>query len=125
VDVESPHHLERLRGQPEVKAALLRLHASPEAPEARFERAPRNEAYWPPLLTLDRQVVGAGMPRYLQEDLTCYGRPCWILCVPLAESSGSPYAVAVTAADGAAAEVLADLLRDVTHDYWYGSYFFK
>ena len=42
MDAESPKHLERLRDQPEIKAALLQRRAVTAATEARFERAAKN-----------------------------------------------------------------------------------
>ncbi len=45
MDVRSPEHLERLRDQPEIKAALLRFRPEADAFEARFERASKNTLY--------------------------------------------------------------------------------
>ena len=45
MDAESPKHLERVRDQPEIKAALLQrraVTAATAATEARFERAAKN-----------------------------------------------------------------------------------
>ncbi len=124
MDAEQPHHLERFRGRPEIKAALLREGPTPSSTEARFERASKNSAYWPAILALSSRFLAAGRSEAVQEPLEVYGRPCWLLSAILG-SGGGPFAIAVTAADGASIETLRDLLLDVSHDYWFGSYFWK
>jgi hypothetical protein len=124
VDVESPKHLERLRDQPEVKAALLRFRAG-SAADVAFERAPKNSLYRSALEELLDRFDTAAPALELQEACVVYGRPCWLLATTLSASPQSPLAVAVVAADGASVDVLLELLRSVSHDYWFGSYFFK
>jgi hypothetical protein len=123
MDVESPEHLERLRDQPEIKAVLLRERPAAEASECRFERSAKNKDYWPPIEALAASVVASGHVDEACTSLTVYGRPCWLLATAL--NPVGPYAIAVTAADGASVDDLAALLRKVTHDYWFGSSFFK
>lgn len=124
MDAELPHHLERFRSQPEIKAVLLRLGPLPGHSEARFERSSKNLDYWPAIQALSTRFLTAGRSEAVQEPVEIYGRPCWLLAAALG-SGGGPYAVAVTAADGAPVETLRELLLDVSHDYWYGSYFWK
>lgn len=124
MDAELPHHLERFRTRPEIKAVLLRLGPSPGHSEARFERTGKNPDYWPAILALYARFVAAGRSETVQEPVEVYGRPCWLVSAPLG-SSGGPFAIAVTAADGAPVETLRELLLDVAHDYWHGSYFWK
>ena len=124
MDVESPEHLERLRSQPEVKAAVLRL-GSDSTDEVRFERSSKNSLYWPPIEGLLDRFASTGYVFPLQEACVVYGRPCWLLATRLASSARAPFAVAVVAADGAPVEVLLELLQRVSGDYWFGSYFFK
>ncbi|MGH8675846.1 MAG: hypothetical protein ACREVG_16250 [Burkholderiales bacterium] len=123
MDVESPKHLERLRDQPEIKAALLREEPAADAAECRFERSARNSAYWPPIEALAASILATGRVEELCQPVTVYERSCWVIATAL--DPRGPYAVAVTAADGAALEELVTVLRKVTHDYWHGSYFFK
>ena len=125
MDIESPEHLERLGDQPEIKAALLREGPAPEATEARFERAAKNRLYWPPIETLSTRFLAAGRSEEIRESVELYGRPCWLLATRIAESTEAPYAIAVAAADGAPVDALLALLREVSHDYWHGSSFFK
>jgi len=125
MDVQSPEHLERLRDQIAFKAALLRRHPDPAVGEARFERSPKNTHYWPPIEQLAAHFAASGLVQETLEEHTLYGRPCWLLATSLAPSPNSPYAIAVAAADSAPPDALLSLLRDVTHDYWYGSSFFK
>ena len=125
MDVESPKHLERLRDQPEFKAALLRLQPTPTATEARFERAAKNTLYWPPIEKLSARFLANGRSEEIRETRSFYGRPCWLLAIALAEAPDAPYSIAVAAADGASVDVLVALLQDVSADYWHGSYFFK
>src|SRR5688572_11852081 len=125
MDVESPKHLERLRDQPELKAALLRFQPTPTATEARFERAAKNTLYWPPIEKLSARFLETGRSEDIREARLFYGRPCWLLAITLAQSPDAPYTIAVAAADGAPLDVLVALLRAVSDDYWYGSYFFK
>ena len=124
MDVESPKHLERLRDQPEVKAALLRFGAG-SAADVRFERAARNSLYWSPIQELVDGLDATAPVRELQQACVVYGRPCWLLATALSSSAQAPLTLAVVAADGAAVDVLIELLRSVSHDYWFGSYFFK
>ena len=124
MDVESPKHLERLRDQPEVKAALLRFRAH-SASDVRFERAAKNSLYRSAIQELLDRLDTPAPVLELQEACVVYGRPCWLLATALSSSAQAPLALAVVAADGAAAEVLFALLRSVSHDYWFGSYFFK
>ncbi|MCE9658420.1 MAG: hypothetical protein K8R60_07660 [Burkholderiales bacterium] len=124
MDVESAEHLERLRCQPEVKAALLRLAADSPA-EARFERAARNSLYRAAIQGLVDRFAATGFVLPLQEECVIYGRPCWLLATSLASSPQAPYAIAVVAADGAPVEALLELLHGVSRDYWFGSTFFK
>ena len=124
MDVESSEHLERLRSQPEVKAALLRLGGD-SADEARFERASRNSHYWSAIQGLVDRFAATGRVLPLQEECVVYGRPCWLLATSLSSSPQAPYAIAVVAADGTPVEALLELLHSVSHDYWFGSTFFK
>ncbi|HEX2830598.1 MAG TPA: hypothetical protein VHP37_29945 [Burkholderiales bacterium] len=124
MDVESPEHLERLRGQPEVKAAALRFGPD-SAAEVRFERASRNALYWPPIQGVLDRIASTGCVAPLQQECVVYGRPCWLLATSLASSPQAPFAVAVVSADGAPVEVLLELLKRVSYDYWFGSHFFK
>ena len=123
MDVESPVHLERLRDQPEIKAALLRERPDAEASECRFERSAKNNAYWPPIEDFAASVRAGARVDEACRPVTIYGRSCWLLATAL--HPVGPYAIAVTAADGASVEDLVALLRKVTHDYWFGSSFFK
>ena len=125
MDVESPKHLERLRDQPEIKAALLRFQPAPTATEVRFERAAKNTLYWPPIEELAARFLAMGRGEEIRETQDFYGRPCWLLAVTLARSPDAPYTIAVAAADGVPVDALVALLQDVSHDYWHGSYFFK
>ena len=123
MDVESPRHLERLRDEPEIKAALLRERPAAGASECRFERSARNDAYWPPIEELAASVLASARVDEACRPVTIYGRSCWLLATAL--NPIGPYAIAVTAADGASVEDLVAVLRQVTHDYWFGSSFFK
>ena len=125
MDVESPKHLQRLRDQPEFKAALLRSQPAPTATEARFERAAKNTLYWPPIEKLSARFLATGRSEEIRETHHFYGRPCWLLAIVLGQPPDASYTIAVAAADGAPLDVLVALLQDVTHDYWHGSYFFK
>ena len=125
MDVESPKHLERLRDQPEIKAALLRFQPTPTATEVRFERAAKNTLYWPPIERLAERFLAMGRGEEVRETRDFYGRPCWLLAVTLAQSADAPYTIAVAAADGTPVDALVALLQDVSHDYWHGSSFFK
>lgn len=124
MDVQSPSHLERLRDQPEVKVALLRFPGS-GGNEVRFERSPKNTLYRDAIQPLADRFAAAGAVTGLREDALIYGRPCWLLAASLGPSSQSPAFIAVVAADGAPPEDLLALLQSVSHDYWYGSSFFK
>ncbi len=125
MDVESPEHLERLRELPQIKFALLRLRAG-SPPEIRFERSARNTAYGPPVEALAADFIAARQPRELCTHIEVYGRPCWLIATLLVPRTDSPYAIAIAAADdGADLETLVGRLRQVCHDYWYGSTFFK
>jgi len=123
MDVESPKHLERLRDQPEIKAALLRERPMAEASECRFERSAKNRDYWPPIEALAARIGAGGRIDEACTSLTVYGQPCWLIVTAL--DPRGPYAIAMTAADAAPAMELGAVLRKVTHDYWYGSTFFK
>lgn len=125
MDAESPIHLERLRDRPEYKVAMLRLRIAAGRDEVRFDRAPRNTSYWPPLLALLERLQQAGAPAEMREPIEVYGRPCVLISTTLAPSATSPCALAVVATDGEPVEELADRLRDVCNDYWNGSYFWK
>ena len=125
MDIESPDHLERLRNQSEIKAALLRPWIAHDAKEARFERAAKNRLYWPPIANLSRRFLDAGRAEEVCEGLQLYGRPCWLLACVLAPSPDAVYVIALVGADGAPVDLLQALLRDVCRDYWHGSYFFK
>jgi hypothetical protein len=125
VDIESPQHLERLRDQPEIKAALLRSWMALDAREVRFERAAKNRLYWPPIENLSRRFLDAGCAERVCDGQQIYGRPCWLLANVLAPSPNAAYVIALASADGAPLDVLQALLREVCHDYWHGSYFFK
>ena len=125
MNVESPEPLERLRGQPEIKAALRRFRAESPAAEARFERASKNALYWPAIESLAHRFGSLGHPRPVQEAHHFYGRPCWLLAVVLDPSADAPFTIAVAAADGAPVETLTALLQSVSRDHWFGSYFFK
>ena len=123
MDVESPKHLERLRDQPEIKAALLRERPVVDASECRFERSARNNAYWPPIEDFAAGVLASARVDEACRPVTIYSRSCWLLATAL--NPVGPYAIAVTAADGASLEELVAVLRKVTDHYWNGSYFFK
>lgn len=125
MDSESPTHLERLRDLPQIKVALLRLRATAPSRDARFERSARNALYWEPVETLATQLVAAQTPRELCTPVTLYGRPCWLICTALAAAPDSPYAIAVVSSEGVELAGVVEHLRNVTRDYWYGSYFFK
>lgn len=125
MDVESPEHLERLRARPEYKVAMVRMGIADGHAEARFDRAPRHADYWPPLLALLDRLQHLGAPIETCEPVEVYGRPCWLLATALVATPTSPCALAVVAADGEPAEELAERLRDVCHNHWYGSYFWK
>ena len=123
MDVESPEHLERLRDQPEIKAVLLRQRPVADASECRFERSAKNKDYWPPIEALAASIAASGRVDEASTSLTIYGRPCWLLATAL--NPVGPYAIAVTAADGASVEDLVAVLQTVTDHYWFGSSFFK
>ncbi len=123
MDVESPEHLEHLRAQPEIKAALLRERPVAGASECRFDRSAKNRDYWPPIEALAAGISAVGRIDEACTPLTVYGRSLWLIVTAL--DPAGPYAIAVTSADGAPREMLAAVLRKVTHDYWYGSSFFK
>lgn len=125
MDVQSPDHLHRLQAQPDVKVALLRLRPTPQSDEIRFERSPKNSAYWLPVTALDAQITRKGSVDETRECLDIYERPCWLIATALAPLPNSPYVVAIAAADGADINALVKLLQAVCHDYWHGSYFFK
>ena len=125
MDAESPEHLERLRDQPEVKVALLRLLPDSIEPEARFERASKNALYWPAVNCLASRFLSVGYAEEVREEREFYGRPCWLLATSLGSSADAPYAIAVAAADGTPIEALVALLHSVSHHYWFGSSFFK
>lgn len=125
MDVESPEHLERLRDLPQIKVALLRIWVE-TPPAVRFERSARNTDYWPPVEALAADFIATQQPRETCTDIDVYGRPCWLISTLLAPKASSPYAIAITAADdGADLDTLVGRLRQVCHDYWYGSHFFK
>ena len=90
-----------------------------------FERDPKNALYRPALDGLVSHIDGLGRPEEVRQDCMVYGRNCWLLCTRLAPSPTAPYAMAVSAADEASIDDLIALLRDVTHNCWYGYYFFK
>jgi len=123
MDVESPRHLERLRAEPEIKAVLLRERPTAGASECRFERSARNKAYWPPIEELAASILASGRVDEACRPVTIYGRACWLIATAL--DPLGPYAVAVAAADGASVDDLTAVLRKVTDNYWFGSYFFK
>ena len=125
MDVQSPKHLERLRGQPEIKAVLLRSWLAPDANEARFERVPKNALYWPPLESFNARFLAAGRAEDFCEPMSIYGRPCWLLSVALHPSPKAAYAICAASSEGASLETLRALLLSVSDDYWHGSYFFK
>ena len=123
MDVESPRHLEHLRAQPEIKAALLRERPAAGASECRFERSAKNREYWPPIEALAAAIGTGGRIDEACTSLTVDGQPSWLLVTAL--DPQGPHAIAVVSADNAVREELAAVLRKVTHDYWYGSAFFK
>jgi len=123
MDIESPRHLERLRDQPEIKAVLLRERPAEGASECRFERSVKNNAYWPPIEDLAAGVLASARVDEACRPVTIYGQPCWLLATAL--NPVGPYAIAVTAADGASVEDLVAVLQKVTDHYWFGSSFFK
>lgn len=125
MDVKSPEHLERLRNQPEFKVAVLRFVASEDSEFVRFERSAKNTDYWPLVEALDKRIIEAKDLSGVAETVEVYNRSCWLLAVSLAPTQGSPYAVALAAADGESIDKLVLLLKSVCHDYWYGSYFWK
>lgn len=125
MDVQSPEHLERFRNQPEIKAVLLRAGPAQQDAEARFERVPKNTAYWPAILSLSSRFVSAGRSEEVRAPHEAYGRACWLLATTMGPPENGPYAIAVAAADGAPMEELQALLLDVSRDYWHGSYFWK
>jgi hypothetical protein len=125
MDVESTSHLDRLRSQSEVKATMLCLGVATSDRVARFERKASNSLYWRPILELQAQFSSAGTPREVVQNVTVYGRSCWIMACTLSPSENSPYAISVASADGVSVTELQTLLRSVCHDYWYGSTFFK
>lgn len=125
MDVESPKHLERFRDQREIKAVLLRSEPADPSTEVRFERSARNSHYWPFIESLSSRFLAAGRSEEIRQPLEVYGRACWLIATALGSPDKAPYAIAITAADGVAVEVLIALLQDVSHDYWHGSSFFK
>jgi len=125
LDVESPKHLERFRDQHEIKAVLMREEPSDASTEVRFERSARNSNYWPFIESLSARFLAARRSEETRQSLEVYGRACWLIATALGPPDKGPYAIAVTAADGIAVEVLVALLHDVSHDYWHGSSFFK
>lgn len=125
MDVESPHHLERLRDLKSIKVALLLLGASSQNQQARFEHSSRNPDYWPAVEALRAQIVAAGAPVETCTPITVYGRPCWLICTLNAPRADSPFSIAVAAAESEKLEAIVARLRSVCHDYWYGLYFFK
>lgn len=125
MDIESPDHLERLRNQSEIKAALLRPWIAHDAKEARFERAAKNRLYWPPIENLSRRFLDAGRTEQVCEGCQIYCQPCWLRAIALAPSPKAAYVIALAGAEGASVDALLDLLRSVCHDYWHGSDFFK
>ena len=125
MDVESPKHLERFRDQHEIKAVLLRLEPTDASSEVRFERSARNSDYWPFIETLAARFLASGRSTEIRESVEVYGRLCWLIATTLSPSGKAPCVIAITAADGASADVLGALLRDVSDNYWFGSSFFK
>jgi hypothetical protein len=125
MDVESPEHLERFRDRPEVKAVLLREGPQSGSTEARFERAAKNTLYWPLIDRLDERFRAIGQGEEVREEHELYGRRCWLLATVLSPAPGAAYAIAVAAADGEPAQAMVALLQSVSHDYWFGSEFFK
>jgi hypothetical protein len=125
MDIQSPKHLERFRDQPEIKAVLLRSFLSATANEARFERAAKNSLYWPPIDNLESRILLNNHIVEVQEAHQIYGRPCWLLGTSLTSSPNAPFLIAIVAADGTPVTALLTLLNEVSHDYWYGSTFFK
>lgn len=125
MDVESPEHLERLRDRPEIKAALLYLHPVLPSTPVWFERSAKNALYRDAIEGLAARLRATGRVEDGDERLELYGRPCRLLTTLLAPSAESPFAFAVVSAEGAPIEALQTLLRAVTHDYWFGSTFFK
>lgn len=125
MDIESPEHLERLRNQPEIKAAYLRFYPAAGSPEVRFERAPKNTLYWPAIELLLARFLAIGHPEEICEPHAFYARPCWLLATTNGAAHQPSYVIAVAAADGAPVADLVALLRDVSYDYWNGSSFFK
>ena len=95
------------------------------ATEARFERASKNTLYWPALNDLANHFLSVGHAQEVREEREFYGRPGFLLATSLAPSALAPYAIAVAAADGISVEALVALLQSVSHDYWFGSSFFK
>ena len=79
----------------------------------------------PPIEALATRFLAAGRVDEVREPVALYGRPCWLLATRLADAAEAPYAIAVTAAGGAPVDDLLALLREVSHDYWHGSSFFK
>lgn len=125
MDIESPVHLDRLRNQPEIKAAILRRGAAPTAAEARFDRAVKNTLYWPALEAISARFIAAGRAEDTCETLFVYGQPCRLLAATLGPSADAPYILAIVGAEGAPVDTLFALLQSVCRDYWFGSYFFK
>ncbi len=124
MDVESAEHLERLRDQPAIKAAILRLHIG-DAREISFERATKNVEYKTAVDALAARVIATGDLSGVAESTIVYGNPCWLLAIPLASSPNTPYVVAIAGADRVPIDELVLLLENVCRDYWYGSTFFK
>ena len=125
MDVESLVHLERLRDQPDVKAALLVLQVVEPDRSVRFERAAKNTEYWAPIQSVLQRFSAQGAIEEFREPVTIYGRPCTLIATARAPRDSAPFAIAVVASDGEPIEKIAALLRDVCYNYWYGSSFFK
>ena len=125
MDVQSPEHLEKLRDYPEIKAALVCFRFEQPEEVARFERSPKNALYWGPIEEVVERFRRVGAIAEVRETISVYGRPCTLIATAIAVSPHSPYAIAVVAAVDAPVDDLVSALHTATHDYWYGSTFFK
>ena len=125
MDIEDPKHLERFRDQVEVKAVLMQFQPNSDSRAVRFERSSKNKLYWPLIENVASRFFNSGHTEEICETHCVYGKQFWLLGISTNPTFEYPFTIAILASDGASKEILQAFLRRVSHDYWYGSYFFK
>ena len=125
MDIQDSKHLERFRDQEEVKAVFMKFQSNQDSSEVRFERASKNKLYWPPIEEVMARFLNTGHTTEICESHIIYGKPYWLLATATNPTFEYPITIAIVASDGAPIEKLQALLKSVSYDYWYGSYFFK